>query len=151
MFSMNMIMDIGLVLMMEDMREGQDRMKDTSPGMIRVVKEVVIPAIDKNFIAGGRPGWAPLDAATINQRGREGSGATPLIRSGNLLEEATSFDNWVVSQDDAVMVLPENAEYGYVHEDGSANVPARPFMEIPEDDLARADEIMTEWVVDGKS
>lgn len=149
MFSIAMTL-LGLSILLEDLADGSDRMKNTEPGMRRVVREVVLEEVNTNFMVGGRPSWEPLAQDTLKQRAYQLAGYQTLIKTGNLLEEATNLDNWSFSQDEATFVLPENAEYGYVHEEGSSDTPARPFMLVPEEALARMDEIMNDWVQDGR-
>ncbi len=63
----------------------QRSMSDLTPAM-RIIGEIVLASIRRNFEAGGRPRWPGLSAATIAQRkARKKWPGQILIRSGALL------------------------------------------------------------------
>lgn len=140
---------LGLSVLLEDLRSSGERADHPEQGIRKVIEEVVIPEIEQNFMSGGRPPWELLQDTTVTIKSRLGFGLEPLIATGNLLEEATSISNWDIADDEASLVLG-SADYGYYHEFGTRNMPARPFMTISEDTLAQMEEVLNEWVVTGK-
>jgi phage gpG-like protein len=91
----------------------------------RSVKRVVIPSIQENFRAEGRPPWDPLAERTVSMRKSSG----PILRrTGNLERAATSFDIWAIGDTSAtVRSLPPGAWYGAVHQSGYAGGAGRGF------------------------
>lgn len=85
-----------------------------------IIKTVMIPSFRKNFDLGGRPQrWEPLAPETIKLRTSQGFDTKPLVKTGALMEAATSFDIWTIRDQDAtVRALPESVWYGKVHQGG---------------------------------
>ena len=121
------------------MVELKKRMGDLSPVM-KNIGETALTSIRKNFEVGGRPGsWPGLKLSTI--KGRLAQGHWPgkiLIRhgvSGGLLGSLS-----YKAHSDRV-VLSANKVYAAIHHFGGkagrghkANIPARPFMLIQQED-----------------
>jgi hypothetical protein len=92
----------------------------------RVVEQVLIPSIQANFAAGGRPRWQPLAQGTIDNR--KGSAEPVLVRTGRLRRVATQRNMWwyitVTSGEiNGVMFdqrqLEKRAKYGVFQQYGS--------------------------------
>jgi phage gpG-like protein len=86
--------------------------------LTRSIRQVMVPSIRKNFQVGGRPGWEPLSAATIRQRGD----AWPiLVRSKRLRRGVTTIKVWSITRTAAtIRDLPDRIWYGKVHQAGSS-------------------------------
>lgn len=87
------------------------------------IKTVMMPSIRKNFDVGGRPepGWDPLAEYTIERRG--GSAWPILVRSGNLMKVASSFQIWSIGQESAaIRQLPSKVWYGNLHQEGYGSI-----------------------------
>jgi phage gpG-like protein len=85
----------------------------------RAIKQVVIPSIQANFNAGGRPEWEPLADYTLKRRENEGSGSAPLVRSGRLKRKMAQFNIWTISPTMAILAdLPQDVWYGAVQQGG---------------------------------
>jgi phage gpG-like protein len=91
--------------------------------LTRIVKNVMIPSIKKNFAQGGRPPWEPLAEATIKARHFS---AWPILEvSGTLKRRATQLGIWDIGLTTAtVRALPGDAFYGVFHQAGAGSAGA---------------------------
>lgn len=106
------------------------------------VTAVLIPSIRENFDSEGRPPWQRLAESTVERRGNGG----PILNdTGTLRSEATSLSNWNIGIEEATM-SGVSVEYGTFHQEGTRNMPARPFVEIQPEDEERIVTIFGEWV-----
>lgn len=117
------------------------------------VQEVVAPAIDRNFEAGGYPTtWVALHERTILQKAAMGAPdpEAPLKRSGDLQTVATQLNVWTIDgqEGSAFMQLPEAVEYGYFHEFGTWSHVARPWASMTEEDIDDVVKVFDEWLGD---
>lgn len=130
------------------------------------VREVLIPSITENFLAGGRPEpWEPLEASTIMQRAGVGratflasmetltGSAAPLMRTRKLFNAAKALARWRIRENTATYdfsTFPEKAWYGIVHDQPPiatrAGIPARPFALIQEKDIEDIVQIFWDWI-----
>lgn len=118
------------------------------------VQRVIMPSIDANFAAGGRPPWTPLAESTLARRARQGTGATPLQVTGKLRRAATQFSRWDVGTQEAritnwpgdVAVRAGVQNFGASNTGQGANIPAREFLAIQESDAIQVDEIFLTWM-----
>jgi len=85
------------------------------------IREVMMPSIRENFRRGGRPEtWDPLAEYTVQVRGTTGP---ILVRSGNLMDVASSFGVWSISNGTAaIKTLPSIVWYGNLHQGGYGSV-----------------------------
>jgi phage gpG-like protein len=84
----------------------------------RAIKQVVIPSIQANFNAGGRPEWEPLSDFTLKRHAEEG-GSGPLIKTGKLKKTMAQFNIWTITPTMAILAdLPERVWYGKVQQAG---------------------------------
>lgn len=132
------------------------------------VQDVMIPSIRRNFDAGGRPKWDPLQQNTIITKGGD---ARPLIRSGALRRQMGYLKIWNISSESAMITdLPESVWYGRVHQAGAGatttsqlrntttgavtsiteadfgSIPARPFVTIQRGDYTKIERIFDRWL-----
>ena len=144
------------------------KISDLRPAWKRA-ESVVIDMVRRNFLAGGKPTWAPLKDKKLGRR--------PLVGTGELLARAT-HPLLALSKDGAVFVAPVGAA-GMVHQFGfSGNVtvsehfrdgrgakksatvrshtkrmeiPARPYFIIPHgtSDVSRIELLVQEYVMRG--
>lgn len=87
----------------------------------RAVKEVMIPSIQQNFNASGRPeAWAPLSDATWRTRAAQGwVGGDILLKSGALRTGMSRQNIWSITQQSAtIRDIPDKIWYGKVHQAG---------------------------------
>lgn len=118
----------------------------------RVIRQVAIPSIKKNFDDEGRPPWKPLSDVTITMREDAGFDSGPILdRTGTLKKVATQINIWTVTKDEAyVKDLPEKVRYGKLHQEGyedrGKKVPARPFIMFQEEDIDQAAEVFGDWL-----
>jgi phage gpG-like protein len=87
----------------------------------KAVREVVIPSIQKNFEAGGRPEpWEDLAEYTIQRREDEGyPSGPPLTRSGRLKETMKDPGLWTITPTMAILAdLPQTVWYGNLQQGG---------------------------------
>jgi phage gpG-like protein len=131
----------------------------------QAVKDVMIPSMQRNFDAGGRPRWVRLTKATIAQKG---GNAAPLKRSGSLQRNMGFMSIWTFTRTQAYIAdLPQRIWYGKVHQSGgkgthegffdpvlkrtvnigdSGAIPARPFIMIQRQDEIRIEALFKRWV-----
>jgi phage gpG-like protein len=118
----------------------------------RAVRSVIAPRIYENFDDGGASGsWAPLALSTIVWKFNNGfarNALDPLKRSGKLQKKAAQLNNWKYTSDTATFdKLPADAMYGMYHQFGytnaltGGNVPARPWVEVNDNDIDRIEEM----------
>lgn len=82
----------------------------------RSIVQVMIPSIDKNFDAEGRPPWEELADYTKKVRG----GSGPILnRTGKLKRGVTKLHIWSIKNDSATIIeLPPEIWYGAIHQSG---------------------------------
>lgn len=114
------------------------------------VTNVMVPSIRKNFDVGGRPGWAPVAAATAVQKERYGGGGT-LVRTGALQSRAGSESIWTIRGEDgyaAIESVPGDVFYGEIHQTGSYKMPARQWAIIQNEDADKIEQVFEDWIDD---
>lgn len=138
---------------------------DMKVPLTKIVKDVMVPSIQENFVQGGRPAWRPLSDSTTwvrnpsnggpqlitpGTRTRKVSGPAfgdnvPLVKSGALMAAATSVDAWTITDQDATAENLGDAPYGAFHQVGTPTIPARPFFVIQPQDEDQAVQIFEDW------
>lgn len=95
--------------------------------LTNAVRNVMIPSFQQNFESGGRPDhWTPLSESTILIRGREGSGSSPLVRSGALKRNMGYLTMWDINKDYAIVKqLPQCVWYGAIQQGGYGTMGAQ--------------------------
>lgn len=131
------------------------RMDDLS-GPMAIIGETVLASIHENFDAGGRPEkWEPLAPSTIAERVRKGKWpGRILVRtgvSGGLLGSISykAFPDKVV--------VSANKKYAAIHHFGgkagkghSADIPARPFMMVQDEDMEEMQEALLNYILEAR-
>lgn len=119
----------------------------------RSLNQVVIPAIQKNFDAEGRPKWAPLSAETLLTRKTDkktvGRQVKILDRTGFLKRVATQKNLWDVKDDQLLLrsvYFSQRVKYSSFHQTGTRNMPQRVFMSLAGDDVEKVEEVFDEWL-----
>lgn len=120
------------------------------------VRTVVIPSIDANFQAGGRPRWWPLAESTVERRLRQGTGTRVLQETGRLRTAATQFSRWEIGTDEAHIANWPQREKAKAdtHQFGNpatgkghaSRIPARPFLELQEQDQMAIENVFLNWM-----
>lgn len=130
-------------------------LKDFKEPLQKCIKDVIIPSIQANFAAGGRPAWAPYAQETLDFHKMLGESLSDslLVKTGALKSAMGSESIWTISSTEAYIAgLPSNVWYGYLHQQGypggSGNgpIPARPFAMLQEQDLADIDKVFDKWL-----
>lgn len=112
----------------------------------RSVQQVMAPSIAANFDAGGRPAWAPLADATIEDKDRLGFPPDILIRTGKLKRVAQQLNIWTITSEEAYVSDLPGAEYGFFHEGGTQFMPQRIFMDVTENDENKIADVFEAWI-----
>lgn len=112
----------------------------------RSIQQVVAPSFQKNFEVGGRPTWEPLAESTIEYKTSKGFELSPLIRTRNLQKIAGQLNIWTITQFEAFVSQLPGALYGRFHQWGTMFMPARPFMNIQEEDQENIDAVFEKWI-----
>lgn len=91
------------------------------------LRSVILPSINKNFDAQGRPHWKRLSKKTLYNRMIEGYPRGPILqKSGKLRKEVTKKNLWVVGADNVLSFranfLDQKVPYASVHQ-GGARIP----------------------------
>jgi phage gpG-like protein len=124
--------------------------------LTRAVRQVVIPSIQRNFDAGGRPPWEPLSDATDMIKYGKGFSGGPLVRTGNLKRNMGYVSMWTItSQDASIQALPDRVAYGAVHQAGTDsgggrghNIPQRMFATIQAEDEQKIEDVFDRWLAE---
>ncbi|MBF0481286.1 MAG: phage virion morphogenesis protein [Desulfovibrionaceae bacterium] len=127
----------------ELMRRGMD----LTPAM-RKAAGIMADAVEENFDQEGRPKWPSLAAATIKARAKTGNWPGKILqRSGSLAASITR------SSDAHQAMAGTNKVYAAIqHFGGKAGrghkvtIPARPFMKLEEDDMAKIVKMFEEYL-----
>lgn len=104
------------------------------PSFYPALKEIAVfgiaPAIERNFMEGGRPPWAPLDIDTIRRKLQGGflSPTQILVRSGALVRSATNPSTYYV--DTHTIVAEPGPYYWIFHQMGTTHMPQRIIMNL---------------------
>ena len=112
--------------------------------ILRIVGEVILSSVQKNFLEEGRPEpWEPLAPSTLRQRERQEyvnpeTGKAAILRRGNNLFNSIHYE----VEGDSVSIGPgSNIEYAAIHQFGGyagrghrAHIPARPYLMVQEED-----------------
>ena len=119
--------------------------------LTKAVDSVMTQHIIEQFEAGGEPPWEPLAESTTQRRARQGTlGGYPqdiLVESGTLFEAATRRARWTITGNEAYFSnLPSRAQYGFFHLTGTGNMPARPFIQITNQEFDEVENIFGRWV-----
>ena len=114
----------------------------------QTVRRVMMPSIEENFVAGGRPEWEPLAESTIARRAEEGTGDRPLVASGRGMDPATSRARWRITRTQAEYPSnwPKTSHYVQFHQKGTEKMPARPFGVVQEQDIGKMSDEFARWV-----
>lgn len=123
-------------------------LEDMRDPLKKAITEVVIPSISKNFNDEGNPPWEDLSDETRQRRLWLGYDEGPILqRSGSLRSAATNMSSWDVDGETAQMESPDSP-YGMFHQNGTRNMPERPFAMFQEEDLERIQEVFGDWIME---
>ena len=121
-----------------------DKGTNTRPLMARLVQQLHF-VVDENFEKEGRPRrWRPLSKRYAEQKRRQGYSGKILEKSGALRRSITErYTN-------TEAVVGTNLKYAAVHQFGSRkkNIPARPFLKVTREDVARFTNITKQYILD---
>ncbi len=86
----------------------------------RAVQQVIIPSIQRNFDAEGRPSWEPYSEGTIEIRDNLGSPVGNLLYKRGYLKRTMSYLNiWTINNNAAILLdLPPSVWYGKLQQGG---------------------------------
>lgn len=110
------------------------------PAIIADIEKTITSAVKKNFATQGAYSgeqWAPLKPSTIRDRKRRGfKPGPPLVRSGELKRAATMpvFTSSPLKQR---VTFNVNNAYASFQNNGTRNIPARPFFRLSEKDIEK--------------
>jgi len=144
----------------KSLRELSDRVEDLTPVM-KMIGELLVSSVQENFNREGRysePGswrggskrWKPLAPSTIKQRKRLGYWPGQILtRTGRL----RSSINYRAGRDH--VAVGTNVIYAAIHQFGGkagrghrANIPARPFLVVQDEDLEEIREIIADYILE---
>lgn len=114
----------------QDLAAMRARAADETPAM-EAIQVVMIRSAHENFVAGGRPTWQPLSAATVKRRRNEDKVSIQILRDTGLLM-LSLFET--PNQYSVREVTPQSVAIGTnrpgasAHQEGSSRLPARPFL-----------------------
>lgn len=119
--------------------------------LTHAVENVMIQHIIEQFEAGGEPPWAPHAESTQERRERQGTlGGYPqdiLVESGTLFDAVIKKARWTITGDEAYFSnLPSRATYGYFHLTGTDDMPARPFIQLTNQEIDQVQDVFGRWV-----
>lgn len=114
--------------------------------MKRSVQQVMAPSLRLNFEVGGRPGWVPLAAATLEKKSRKGQPEDILIATGVLRRKAGQLNLWKITRTTAEIMLPNDIQYAVFHMTGTNKMPAREWAIIQPEDADAITEVFDRWI-----
>jgi phage gpG-like protein len=111
----------------------------------KIVREVVVPSIRQNFLAGGRPEhWEPITQDTLERKKNPEKG---VLRDTDNLKNAMALQgNWNFTRETAELDHIQGADYGVFHQIGTQFMPAREFALLQNEDLERIEHVAGEWM-----
>jgi phage gpG-like protein len=128
----------------------------------KAVKEVMIPSIQQNFDAGGRPEpWQELSDTTYELSPNRMGG--PLVSTGRLKQTMKQLNVWTITSTTAsIQGLPDSIWYGGIQQGGygfsgggfgdenpqykTSGIPARPFIVIQDEDYDKIQLIFSNYI-----
>jgi phage gpG-like protein len=125
-------------------------LRSSTRGLLEsAVRDVGIPSIEANFVAGGRPPWDELAESTVERKGHD----RPLVNSGQGRDAATDWTRWLVTRDRAEYrgdSFPAATWTMALHQHGreahDVDFPARPYVALQPEDARALDRVGLEWV-----
>lgn len=122
--------------------------------MEQAVDEVIRPRIRENFRSESAAGdkWQPLAQNTRQQRQRLGfAPAGPMLRRTDALYKTAQQKNiWTFSRRRAQIdeaALESRVSYALYHQEGTLEMPARPYLVITEEDADKIERIFADYAV----
>jgi phage gpG-like protein len=115
----------------------------------RSVQQVMAPSFQKNFDVGGRPPWEPLSDVTLEQKQRYGYGGEGiLVRTGLLKKVVGQLNIWTIDRETAQLDEwgAARADYGVDLHEGTATIPARPFLVMQAEDIDGITQVFDTWI-----
>jgi phage gpG-like protein len=118
----------------------------------QAVREVVIPSIEDNFIAEGRPAWEPLSESRSRQKQQQGYPDQILVATGLLERIATQMSIWSFDggygsgEAQASVDNLGSADYGFYHQDGTFKMPPRPFLVFQDEDEDEVVQVFEDYI-----
>lgn len=116
--------------------------------LMRNIAGIMHHAVEENFAKEGRPKWTPLSQETIQARQKKGYWPGRILQMRGELAASISQ---AYSNDEAV--VGTNKVYAGIHQFGGkagrghrANIPARPFLKLTEQDLNDIKEAVIEYL-----
>lgn len=123
------------------LRQKQMKLKNLRPAMQSVaimLQEIVM----ENFKAEGRPTpWKPLSPVTIAIKKKKHGTLPPMLVDSGTLRRSIHHTH---GNDYAKVSTP--VTYAKKHQEGLGNVPARPFMVLPQSEVPKLVEVVRRYV-----
>ena len=128
-----------------------DHIKDMRPAFEEIVK-LFYQMESQQFEsegAHGSGGWAPLAPSTLEQKLRMGYPSKMLVRSGKLMLSLTGqASGSVVEVRPLMLAVGTSIPYGVFHQRGTAKMPARPLIQLSEDDKTKWHKTIHKYIVE---
>lgn len=137
------VQTVGLKTLSMKIRQREDQMSDMSP-FWESVGEYMVKRADKCFAQEQAPDgtkWKPLSASRLKQRKGKRRGRVRILTDTGKLRRSIRYRAFK-KQVTVMSSLP----YASVHQFGSGNVPARPFLGITEGDRAKVLDMMKRYL-----
>ncbi len=125
----------------------QNRVADLSP-LMRQIAGIMHDAVEENFEREGRPRWESLAPSTVRQRRRKGYWPGRILQqrgelAASIEPGANSRQAWVGTNRRYAAIQHFGGKAGRGHK---VTIPARPFMVLDADDLARIEAAVTRFL-----
>jgi phage gpG-like protein len=75
-----------------------------------------------------------------------GRGVKILVDTGSLLEEMGLMKNWKIQGGNAELQTPDAAPYAGIHQEGTNQIPARPFAILQPEDEVAIEKVFDDWM-----
>lgn len=116
--------------------------------LMRNIAMIMHNAVEENFAQQGRPSWRPLSPKTIKSRQKRGYWPGAILQMRGELAASISQ-----SSDNNSAVVGTNKIYAAIHQFGGragrghkAQIPARPFLKLTDDDLEEIKKAVIEYL-----
>jgi phage gpG-like protein len=136
-----------------DLADMEGRAVDWSPWFSGFVVPLLTRSAIGTFEAEGRPvPWPALSEATVQRRRNEDKLSVKMLRDTGMLWQSIGGDGGdpdIMRVDPASVTIGTAVEYGAYHQEGTATIPARPFLLFQEEDLDALQMGAADWILYG--
>ena len=118
--------------------------RNFKPVLKDIGDEIVGPSIAKNFLAGGRPTWAPLSPETTRTKRAKGHSDRILVATGAMEQAASNSARYSVDRN-SLEAWPRGIPYWEFHQTGTQRMPQRVIMLLQQADRTAINRLFANY------